>query len=73
MPKIKNPKKIQNKLKILEKIQSAGIKSEQEFISFTPADLFNKFPDIATDELMIMCEIQCSVKENKLFSYLCND
>ena len=61
----------QKRLKVLEHIQATGVKTENEFLSMTAQDMVNSFPDISTEDFKIMCEIQCSVRDNNLFAYLC--
>lgn len=63
----------QKRLKVLEHIQSTGIKTENEFLSMTAQDMVSSFPDISTEDFKIMCEIQCSVRDNNLFTYLCGN
>lgn len=44
---------------------------EEEFAAMKPAQMFEAFPDISTEEFRMLCELQESVITNTLFSYLC--
>lgn len=73
MPKAKSISIKDKKLKILGDIQATGIRSEKEFLAMTALDMVNSFPDNSTEDFKIMCELQCSVRENTLFAYLCSE
>ena len=63
-----NPE-IQKRLKILEKILSLGITTEDEFKKLTPKTL-TKDEDVSFQELESIHDMQEAVKNNKLFSFL---
>ena len=60
------------KLKLVDKVISAGLTSEEKIISMTPAEMV-QLPDITTEELRLLCEMQDSVKSGTFFSYLCSE
>ena len=61
--------KIQKKQRILEKLVSLGIKTEEELKKLTPSSL-TKDESISFTELLLIYEMQEAVKENRLFSFL---
>ena len=62
----------QMKCKVLEMIQDAGIRTEKEFLALSPAAVVSSLPDITTAEFRIILDMQNSIREKKLFSYLCS-
>lgn len=60
---------IQKKQRILEKLVSLGIKTEEELKKLTPNSL-TKDESISFTELLLIYEMQEAVKENRLFSFL---
>lgn len=60
---------LQKKQRILEKLLSLGIKTEEELKKLTPNSL-TKDESISFTELLLIYEMQESVKENRLFSFL---
>lgn len=63
--------KRKTKIKVLDLLQTAKMKDENEFLSMTVADMVKAFPELTTEEFRILCDIQDSVREKRLFSYLC--
>lgn len=60
---------LQKKQRILEKLLSLGIKTEEELKKLTPNSL-TKDESISFTELLLIYEMQEAVKENRLFSFL---
>lgn len=60
---------LQKKQRILEKLVSLGIKTEEELKKLTPNSL-TKDESISFTELLLIYEMQEAVKENRLFSFL---
>lgn len=60
---------LQKKQRILEKLVSIGIKTEEELKKLTPNSL-TKDESISFTELLLIYEMQEAVKENRLFSFL---
>ncbi len=60
------------KMKLLEKVISAGLTSEEKIISMTPADMV-QLPEITTEELRLLCDLQDSMKNNNFFAFLCSE
>lgn len=60
---------LQKKQRILEKLLSLGIKTEEELKKLTPSSL-TKDESISFTELLLIYEMQEAVKENRLFSFL---
>lgn len=60
---------LQKKQRILEKLVSLGIKTEEELKKLTPSSL-TKDESISFTELLLIYEMQEAVKENRLFSFL---
>lgn len=59
------------KISVLDKLIGTGIKGKPEFLRMSLADLVYSIPDLEADELHIMHELQDSIRDNKLFEYLC--
>lgn len=60
---------LQKKQRILERLVSLGIKTEEELKKLTPSSL-TKDESISFTELLLIYEMQEAVKENRLFSFL---
>ena len=60
---------LQKKQRILEKLVSLGIKTEEELKKLTPNSL-TKDESISFTELLLIYEMQEAVKGNRLFSFL---
>lgn len=60
---------LQKKQRILEKLVSLGIKTEEELKKLTPSSL-TKDESISFTELLLIYEMKEAVKENRLFSFL---
>lgn len=60
----------QKKLKLLEKVMAAGLVKEADITAMTPADMV-KLPDITTEELRLLCDMQDSVRSGSFYSFLC--
>lgn len=60
---------LQKKQRILERLVSLGIKTEEELKKLTPSSL-TKDESISFTELFLIYEMQEAVKENRLFSFL---
>lgn len=60
---------LQKKQRILERLVSLGIKTEEELKKLTPNSL-TKDESISFTELLLIYEMQEAVKENRLFSFL---
>ena len=60
------------KLKLLEKVISAGLTSEEKIIAMTPADMV-QFPEITTEELRLLCDLQDSMKSGSFYAFLCSE
>ena len=60
---------LQKKQRILEKLVSLGIKTEEELKKLTP-NILTKDESISFTELLLIYEMQEAVKENRLFSFL---
>lgn len=60
---------IQKKLKILEKLVSLGVATEEDMKKLTPGGLL-KDNTLSFADLSLVYEMQESVKANKLFSFL---
>ena len=58
------------KMKLLEKVISAGLTSEEKIIAMTPADMV-QLPEITTEELRLLCDMQDSIKNNSFYAFLC--
>lgn len=64
---------MQKKLRVFEKVQTLNLKNEKEFIAMTPAKIVEAYPNITTDELKIILDLQESVSSKTLFTYLCTE
>ena len=64
-----NDAALQQKLKVLQKLRDNAIKSEKELQSLT-AERMVKIPGITVQEMEIIIELQKSVKNGKLYTYL---
>ena len=73
MPRAKPLTETQIKNRVIEKVSSAGIKTEYEFLALSPAEIIKLLPDVTRDEFRIILDLQKSIKEKKLFSYLCSN
>ena len=62
---------IQKRIKIIEKLVSLGITTEEKFKKLTPAELTSA-KDISFADIILICELQECVKNNKVFSFLAN-
>lgn len=60
------------KMKLLEKVIDAGLTTEEKIIAMTPADMV-QLPDITTEELRLLCDLQDSIKNGALFTFLCSE
>ena len=58
------------KMKLLDKVISAGMTSEEKIIAMTPADMV-QLPEITTEELRLLCDMQDSIKNNTFYAFLC--
>ena len=59
----------QKRAKIIEKLISLGITTEEQLKKLTPAEL-TVDKDITFADIMLICELQECVKNNKVFSFL---
>ncbi len=59
----------QKRVKIIEKLISAGITTEERIKKLTPAELTG-YKDITFADILLICELQESVKNNKVISFL---
>ncbi len=59
----------QKRMKILEKVISLGIKTEEDIKKLTPKDLM-KDESLTFADLMLIYDLQESVKNNRLFTFL---
>ncbi len=60
---------MQKKQRILEKLVSLGITTEEDLKKLTPNDL-TKNENLSFVELLLIYEMQEAVKNNRLFSFL---
>lgn len=60
----------QKKMKLLEKAMSAGLVTEEKITAMTPAEMV-QLPDITTEELRLLCEMQESMKNGCFYAFLC--
>ena len=60
------------KMKLLEKVIDAGLTTEEKIIAMTPADMV-QLPDITTEELRLLCDLQDSIKNGALFTFFCSE
>ena len=59
----------QKRMKILEKVISLGFKTEEDIKKLTPKDLM-KDESLTFADLMLIYDLQESVKNNRLFTFL---
>ena len=64
-----NDTALQQKLKVLQKLRDNEIRSEKELQNLT-AERMVKIPGITVQEMEIIIELQKSVKNGKLYTYL---
>ncbi|MCM1364970.1 MAG: hypothetical protein NC122_07955 [Faecalibacterium sp.] len=67
MAKIQN--EMQKRMKILEKVISLGYKTEEDIKKLMPKDLL-KDESLSFTDLLLIYDLQESVKNNSLFSFL---
>ncbi|MCM1508436.1 MAG: hypothetical protein NC177_15100 [Ruminococcus flavefaciens] len=67
MAKIQN--EMQKRMKILEKVISLGYKTEEDIKKLMPKDLL-KDESLSFTDLLLIYDLQESVKNNRLFSFL---
>jgi len=67
MAKIQN--EMQKRMKILEKVISIGYKTEEDVKKLMPKDLL-KDESLSFTDLLLIYNLQESVKNNRLFSFL---
>ena len=60
------------KMKLLDKVISAGLTSEEKIIAMTPTDMV-QIPEITIEELRLLCDLQDSMKNNNFFAFLCSE
>ncbi len=60
------------KIKLLEKVIDAGLNTEEKIAGMTPAEMV-QLPDITTEELRLLCDLQDSMKNGTLFTFLCTE
>ena len=60
------------KIKLLEKVIDAGLNTEEKIAEMTPAEMV-QLPDITTEELRLLCDLQDSMKNGTLFTFLCTE
>ena len=60
----------QKKLKLLEKVMNAGFMKEESVTAMTPADMV-QLPDITTEELRLLCDLQDSIRSGSFYAFLC--
>ena len=59
----------QKRMKIIEKLISLGVTSEDQVKKLEPADLL-KCDKLSFEDIMLVNELQFSVKSNKVYSFL---
>lgn len=59
----------QKRVKIIEKLISLGITTEEQIKNLTPAEL-TAAKDISFADILLICKLQECVKTNKVFSFL---
>ena len=59
----------QKRVKIIEKLISAGVATEEQIKKLTPSDLA-VIKDISFTDILLVCELQECVKNNKVYSFL---
>lgn len=65
----KTQNEMQKRMKILEKVISLGYKTEEEIKKLMPKDLL-KDESLSFTDLLLIYDLQESVKNNRLFSFL---
>lgn len=65
----KTQSETQKRMKILEKVVSLGYKTEEDIKKLTPKDL-TKDESITFTDLLLIYDLQESVKSGRLFSFL---
>ena len=60
---------MQKRMKILEKVISLGFKNEEDIKKLSPKDLM-KEESLSFSELLLIYELQESVKNNRLISFI---
>ena len=60
------------KMKLLDKVISAGLTSEEKIIAMTPTDMV-QIPEITIEELRLLCDLQDSMKNNNFVAFLCSE
>ncbi len=65
----KTASKTQKRVKIIEKLNSLGITTEEQIKKLTPSEL-TAVKDISFAEILLICELQECVKNNKVYSFL---
>lgn len=65
----KTVKEKQRRINIIEKLISLGITTEEQIKKLTPAEL-TACKDISFADILLICELQDCVKNNKVFSFL---
>lgn len=60
------------KMKLVEKVISAGLTTEEKIIAMTPADMV-QLPEITTEELRMLCDLQESMKAGAFYAFLCSE
>ena len=58
------------KMKLVEKVISSGLTSEEKIIAMTPNDMV-QLPDITTEDLRLLCDMQDSMKNGGFYAFLC--
>lgn len=67
MPKVMS--KMKQKMKVLEYLSNAGLRSEEAFKELKPSDIA-KIEGITFEEINIIRQMQEAVKSGRLFSFL---
>lgn len=65
----KTQNEMQKRMKILEKVISLGYKTEEDIKKLMPKDLL-KDESLSFTDLLLIYDLQESVKNNRLFSFL---
>ncbi|MBR0349306.1 MAG: hypothetical protein IIX16_06670 [Clostridia bacterium] len=72
MPKRAKTSKIQSKFEMIEKLALHGITTEEQIKKLTPKEALS-MDEISFDDISLIHQIQDSVKENKVFSFLTSE
>lgn len=59
----------QKRVKIIEKLISAGVATEEQIKKLTPSDL-TVIKNISFTDILLVCELQECVKNNTVYSFL---